>query len=193
MHYGEIIMNLIDTTEKLAQFCDILKTQPFITVDSEFIRERTYYPKLCLLQLGYDGGAAIVDPLAKGLDLSPFFAVLDNPNIVKVFHAGRQDIEIFYNLTGKIPANIFDTQIAAMVCGFAENIGYGNLVQAITGVELDKSCRLTDWSIRPLDENQLVFKRNNVIIPARSKDKIQKSSMNIIGVNNLRDIINKIF
>ena len=156
MYYGEIIMNLIDTTEKLAQFCEILNTQPFITVDSEFIRERTYYPKLCLLQLGYDGGAAIVDPLAKGLDLSPFFAVLDNPNIVKVFHAGRQDIEIFYNLTGKIPANVFDTQIAAMVCGFAENIGYGNLVQAITGVELDKSCRLTDWSIRPLDENQQI-------------------------------------
>ena len=162
MHYGEIIMNLIDTTEKLAQFCDILKTQPFITVDSEFIRERTYYPKLCLLQLGYDGDAAIVDPLAKGLDLSPFFTVLDNPNIVKVFHAGRQDIEIFYNLTGKIPANVFDTQIAAMVCGFAENIGYGNLVQAITGVELDKSCRLTDWSIRPLDENQLVYALHDV-------------------------------
>ena len=162
MYYGEIIMNLIDTTEKLAQFCEILNTQPFITVDSEFIRERTYYPKLCLLQLGYDGGSAIVDPLAKGLDLSPFFAVLDNPNIVKVFHAGRQDIEIFYNLTGKIPANVFDTQIAAMVCGFAENIGYGNLVQAITGVELDKSCRLTDWSIRPLDENQLVYALHDV-------------------------------
>lgn len=162
MHYGEIIMNLIDTTEKLAQFCEILNTQLFITVDSEFIRERTYYPRLCLLQLGYDGGAAIVDPLAKGLDLSPFFAVLDNPNIVKVFHAGRQDIEIFYNLTGKIPANVFDTQIAAMVCGFAENIGYGNLVQAITGVELDKSCRLTDWSIRPLDENQLVYALHDV-------------------------------
>lgn len=155
-------MNLIDTTEKLTQFCNILSTKPFITVDSEFIREHTYYPQLCLLQIGYDGGAAIVDPLAKNMDLTPFFAILDNPDIVKVFHAGRQDIEIFYNLTGKIPANVFDTQIAAMVCGFADNIGYGNLVQAITGVELDKSCRLTDWSIRPLDENQLVYALHDV-------------------------------
>ena len=155
-------MNLIDTTEKLSQFCDVLSKQNFITVDSEFIREHTYYPKKCLLQIGYDGDAAIVDPLAKDMDLSPFFAILDNQNIVKVFHAGRQDIEIFYNLTGKIPANVFDTQIAAMVCGFADNIGYGNLVQSITGVELDKSCRLTDWSIRPLDENQLVYALHDV-------------------------------
>ena len=155
-------MNLIDTTEKLSQFCDVLSKQNFITVDSEFIREHTYYPKLCLLQIGYDGDAAIVDPLAKDIDLSPFFAILDNQNIVKVFHAGRQDIEIFYNLTGKIPNNVFDTQIAAMVCGFADNIGYGNLVQSITGVELDKSCRLTDWSIRPLDENQLVYALHDV-------------------------------
>lgn len=155
-------MNLIDTTEKLSQFCDVLSKQNFITVDSEFIREHTYYPKLCLLQIGYDGDAAIVDPLAKDMDLSPFFAILDNQNIVKVFHAGRQDIEIFYNMTGKIPNNVFDTQIAAMVCGFADNIGYGNLVQSITGVELDKSCRLTDWSIRPLDENQLVYALHDV-------------------------------
>lgn len=155
-------MNLIDTTEKLSQFCDVLSKQNFITVDSEFIREHTYYPKLCLLQIGYDGDAAIVDPLAKDMDLSPFFAILDNQNIVKVFHAGRQDIEIFYNLTGKIPNNVFDTQIAAMVCGFADNIGYGNLVQSITGVELDKSCRLTDWSIRPLDKNQLVYALHDV-------------------------------
>lgn len=155
-------MNLIDTTEKLSQFCDVLSKQNFITVDSEFIREHTYYPKLCLLQIGYDGDAAIVDPLAKDMNLSPFFAILDNQNIVKVFHAGRQDIEIFYNLTGKIPNNVFDTQIAAMVCGFADNIGYGNLVQSITGVELDKSCRLTDWSIRPLDENQLVYALHDV-------------------------------
>lgn len=155
-------MNLIDTTEKLSQFCDVLSKQNFITVDSEFIREHTYYPKLCLLQIGYDGDAAIVDPLAKDMDLSPFFAILNNQNIVKVFHAGRQDIEIFYNLTGKIPNNVFDTQIAAMVCGFADNIGYGNLVQSITGVELDKSCRLTDWSIRPLDKNQLVYALHDV-------------------------------
>ena len=93
----------------------------------------------------------------ENLDLTPFFDILQNEKIIKVFHAGRQDIEIFYNLSGKIPQNIFDTQIAAMVCGYNENIGYGNLVHAITKVELDKSCRLTDWSIRPLDESQLQY------------------------------------
>lgn len=154
-------MQLIDTTGKLEEFCQILAQQPFITVDSEFIREHSYYPKLCLLQLGYDGGAAVVDPLAD-ISLEPFFAILQNPEIVKVFHSGRQDLEIFYNLTGKLPQNVFDTQIAAMVCGFAENIGYGNLVLAITGTELDKSCRLTDWSLRPLDEEQLVYALHDV-------------------------------
>ena len=149
-------MILIDNTKKLIEFCNILKKQPFITVDSEFIREHSYYPKLCLIQVGYDGDAAIIDPMTN-LDLSYFFDILQDNNIVKVFHAGRQDIEIFYNLSGKIPQNIFDTQIAAMVCGYSENIGYGNLVQSITKTELDKSCRLTDWSIRPLDESQLQY------------------------------------
>ena len=154
-------MNLINTDEQLVDFCKILEQQTFITVDSEFIREHSYYPKLCLLQIGYDGDAAIIDPLAN-VDLSPFFEILQNPNIVKVFHSGRQDLEIFYNLTGKIPQNVFDTQIAAMVCGFTENISYGNLVHAITHTELDKSCRLTDWSKRPLEEDQLEYALGDV-------------------------------
>lgn len=154
-------MNLIDTDEKLIKFCQILEKQLFITVDSEFLREHSYYPRLCLLQIGYDGGSAIIDPLSK-TDLSPFFDILANKKITKVFHAGRQDVEIFYNFTGKIPENIFDTQIAAMVCGFGENVSYGTLVHEITSVELDKSCRLTDWSIRPLDENQLEYALNDV-------------------------------
>ena len=154
-------MNLIDTDEKLKDFCKILKKQDFITVDSEFLREKSYYPYLCLLQIGYDGGSAIVDPIAK-VDLSPFFDILQDEKIVKVFHAGRQDVEIFYNLTGKLPQNIFDTQIAAMVCGFGENVSYGNLVKEICGVELDKSCRLTDWSLRPLDEEQLEYALHDV-------------------------------
>lgn len=154
-------MNLINTSEKLVDFCKILEKQPFITVDSEFIREHSYYPKLCLLQIGYDGDAAIIDPLA-GVDLSPFFDILQNPNIVKVFHAGRQDIEIFYNLDGRVPQNVFDTQIAAMVCGFTENIGYSNLVHAILHIDLDKSQRLTDWSLRPLDESQLEYALGDV-------------------------------
>lgn len=149
-------MQLIDNDEKLKEFCSILNNQPFITVDSEFIREHCYYPRLCLLQVAYDGEAAIIDPLAN-LDLTPFFDILQNPDIVKVFHSGRQDIEIFYNLTGHTPKNVFDTQIAAMVCGFTENISYGNLVHDITHVDLDKSQRLTDWSLRPLDESQLKY------------------------------------
>ncbi len=154
-------MKLINTDEDLCAFCEILKKQSFITVDSEFIREHSYYPLLCLLQVGYDGDAAIIDPLAK-VDLSPFFDILQNPDIVKVFHSGRQDIEIFYNLTGKVPQNVFDTQIAAEVCGFAEHIGYGNLVRAITGCDIDKSCRLTDWSKRPLEEDQLEYALGDV-------------------------------
>ena len=149
-------MLLIDNTEKLNDFCKILQKQPFITVDSEFIREHSYYPKLCLIQVAYDGDSAIIDPLSKA-DLSAFFDILQNPDIVKVFHSGKQDIEIFYNLTGQTPKNVFDTQIAAMVCGFTENIGYGNLVREITHVDLDKSQRLTDWSLRPLDESQLQY------------------------------------
>ncbi len=149
-------MHLIDTTEKLNDFCKILETQDYITVDSEFIREHSYYPKLCLIQVAYDGDSAIIDPLSPA-DLSAFFDILQNPNIVKVFHSGKQDIEIFYNLTGHTPKNVFDTQIAAMVCGFTENIGYGNLVREITHIDLDKSQRLTDWSLRPLDESQLQY------------------------------------
>ena len=154
-------MNLINTDAQLVDFCKILEKQPFITVDSEFIREHSYYPKLCLLQVGYDGDAAIIDPLAN-VDLTPFFEILQNPDIVKVFHAGRQDIEIFYNLDGHVPQNVFDTQIAAMVCGFAENIGYGNLVHEILHIDLDKSRRLTDWSLRPLDEAQLEYALGDV-------------------------------
>lgn len=154
-------MLLIDTTEKLNDFCNLLKKQPFITVDSEFIREHCYYPRLCLLQVACETEAAIIDPLSNA-DLSAFFDILQNADIVKVFHACKQDIEIFYNLTGNIPQNVFDTQIAAMVCGFAENIGYGNLVQEITHVDLDKSRRLTDWSLRPLDEAQLQYAISDV-------------------------------
>lgn len=149
-------MLLINDTAKLTEFCNLLKKQKYITVDSEFIREHSYYSKLCLLQVACDDEEAIIDPLSK-VDLSPFFEILQDENIVKVFHAGRQDIEIFYNLTGKTPRNVFDTQIAAMACGFTDSIGYGNLVQEILHINLDKSNRLTDWSIRPLDEEQLKY------------------------------------
>lgn len=155
-------MQIIETTDELIKLCKKLEQQSFITVDSEFVREKTYYSKLCLIQVGWLENAAIIDPLAPDLNLHPFLEILQNPNILKVFHSGRQDIEIFYNLSGKIPTPIFDTQIAAMACGFGTTISYDNLVMLVTGIELDKSSRLTDWSKRPLDKRQLEYALRDV-------------------------------
>ena len=155
-------MRIIENTEALNALCSELRQQSFITVDSEFVREKTYYPKLCLLQIGWVDDAAIVDPLAPNMDFAAFFDVLADEKILKVFHSGRQDIEIFYNMSGKIPTPIFDTQIAAMVCGFGPSISYDNLVRAITKVDLDKSSRLTDWSKRPLATKQLEYALRDV-------------------------------
>jgi len=150
-------MELITTTAEVAAFSARASKFDFITVDTEFLRETTYWPKLCLLQAATDDEAVLIDPLAPGLDLSPFFAVLDDPAVTKVFHAARQDIEIFVKLTGRVPANIFDTQVAASVCGFGDSVSYDNLVRAICNVELDKSSRFTDWSARPLSEKQRLY------------------------------------
>ena len=154
-------MNIITTTEALAAFCAIAATHPYVTVDTEFLRERTYYSKLCLLQLAYPGkdddSAAIVDPLVEGLSLEPLYDLFRNPAVVKVFHAARQDLEIFCVEAGVIPAPLFDTQVAAMVCGFGEQAGYETLVRKIAKAEVDKSSRFTDWSRRPLSEAQMVY------------------------------------
>ncbi|WP_137151968.1 ribonuclease D [Devosia sp. FKR38] len=150
-------MDLIVSTDVLAQFCERAAKFDFVTVDTEFLRETTYWPKLCLIQVATDDEAVLIDPLVAGFDLSPFYALLANPAVVKVFHAARQDIEIFVKATGKVPANIFDTQIAASVCGFGDSVSYDNLVRSITGVELDKSSRFTDWSARPLTEKQRLY------------------------------------
>ena len=150
-------MELITTTGALAEFCARATQFDFVTVDTEFLRETTYWPKLCLLQAATPDEAILVDPLADGLSLQPFFELLANARIVKVFHAARQDIEIFVKLSGQVPQNIFDTQIAASVCGFGDSISYDNLVRAVTGVELDKSSRFTDWSHRPLTEKQRLY------------------------------------
>ena len=153
---------MITTTEQLAELCQHLKKFPFVTLDTEFIREKTYYPQLCLIQIAGPDREACIDPLAKDIDLSPLFDLLQNPKIVKVFHAARQDVEIFYHLTGKIPTPLFDTQIAAMVCGYGDSVGYQQLVQDITGVSLDKSLRFTDWHRRPLTEEQVKYALNDV-------------------------------
>ncbi len=150
-------MDLITTTNVLADFCERAQKFDFVTVDTEFLRETTYWPKLCLIQAATDDEAVLIDPLAPGLDLAPFFALLANPNVTKVFHAARQDVEIFVKLTGAVPHNIFDTQIAASVCGFGDSISYDNLVRSIVKIELDKSSRFTDWSARPLSEKQRLY------------------------------------
>ncbi|WCA59686.1 ribonuclease D [Agrobacterium tumefaciens] len=148
---------MIETTAALAEACTELAKSEFITIDTEFLRETTFWPELCLVQMASPTLEVLIDPLAKGLDLTPLFELMANPDVVKVFHAARQDIEIIYHLGGLIPHPIFDTQVAAMVCGFGDSISYDQLVQKIKNVQIDKSSRFTDWSRRPLTEKQLDY------------------------------------
>jgi ribonuclease D len=149
-------MTPITTTAELASFCDKLKGQPFVAVDTEFMRETTYWPKLCLIQAAAPNVEATIDPQAEGLDLSCFLDVLRDESILKVFHAARQDVEIFNNL-GAMPKPLFDTQVAGMAAGFGEQIAYDALVRQMLKLELDKSSRFTDWSRRPLSDAQLSY------------------------------------
>lgn len=149
--------DIITTTEDLAAACGRLSGFEFVTVDTEFMRETTYWPKLCIIQIASTDEAVIVDAEAPGLDLAPFFALMANEKVVKVFHAARQDIEIVWHLGGLLPKPIFDTQVAAMVCGFGESISYDQLVGRITGHPIDKSSRFTDWSRRPLTPQQVDY------------------------------------
>lgn len=148
----------ITDTETLATALAPLADQPFVTVDTEFLRETTYWPKLCLVQIaGPDRQPILIDPLADGLSLDPLFQLLTNGRVVKVFHAARQDIEIFVNLTGDVPHPIFDTQVAASVCGYGEAVGYEAIATKLAGARIDKSNRFTDWSRRPLTDKQLAY------------------------------------
>ncbi len=147
-------MSLITSNHELAEACRRFADHPFITVDTEFLRETTFWPQLCVVQIASPDEAIAVDALSEGIDLSPVFALMANKAVVKVFHAARQDIEIVWNLARLIPTPLFDTQVAAMVCGFGEQIAYGELVQSVCKVTLDKSSRFTDWSRRPLSEAQ---------------------------------------
>jgi ribonuclease D len=154
-------MQTITTTEALAEFCAKAKAQPYVTVDTEFLRERTYWSKLCLVQLAIppakDGEAVLVDPLAEGLDLAPLHDLFRHEATVKVFHAARQDLEIFFVEAGLFPKPLFDTQVAAMVCGFGEQVGYETLVRKVARQQLDKTSRFTDWSRRPLTDAQKTY------------------------------------
>ena len=149
---------LITDTETLEQLCERLARSDFVAVDTEFMRENTYWPDLCLIQIGDIDEAAAIDPKADGLDMTPLLDLLvDNEDVLKVFHAGSQDIEIIYNITGRTPHPLFDTQIAAMALGLGEQVGYSNLVESLVGKSLDKGARFTDWARRPLDKRQIDY------------------------------------
>src|SRR3954451_22048607 len=149
---------LITDSDSLKSLCERLRRSSFVAVDTEFMRENTYWPDLCLVQVGNQEEAAAIDPKAEGLDLTPLLDLLvANEDVLKVFHAGGQDVEIIYNLTGKTPHPIFDTQIAAMALGLGEQVGYSNLVESLIGKTLDKGARFTDWARRPLDKRQIDY------------------------------------
>lgn len=154
--YG-LVMTIITTNEALAELCSELARPGWFTIDTEFMRDRTYWSKLCLIQVASDDVAAIIDPLAGGLDFAPLYDLLADTSVVKVFHAGRQDIEIFHQMGGVIPSPIFDSQVAAMVLGFGDSISYDALCRKILGEQIDKSSRFTDWSRRPLSTRQLDY------------------------------------
>lgn len=155
-------MDIITDTAKLERLCASLVSADFIAIDTEFMRERTYWPKLCLVQLAGPADAVVIDALAEGLDLGPLFRLLNEAPVLKVFHAARQDIEIFHHQSGRIPKPVFDTQIAAMVCGFGDSVSYETLVANLAMARIDKAMRFTDWAHRPLSEKQLQYALSDV-------------------------------
>jgi ribonuclease D len=167
-------MTLIAENAALARFCAEQKAASFIAVDTEFLRERTYWPILCLVQVAGPKAAAAIDALAPGIDLTPLLALMADPNVLKVFHAARQDVEIFFNLSGAVPEPLFDTQVAAMVCGFGDAASYETLVSKLAQTSLDKSSRFTDWSKRPLTERQIRYALADVVHLRTVYEKLQQ-------------------
>ena len=155
-------MAVIADSTSLTKFCDRLIKSSYITVDTEFMRDQTYWPRLCLVQIADEHEAAAIDTLAKGIDITPLLNLLTNPRILKIFHAARQDLEIFYRLMSRLPSPIFDTQVAAMVCGFGDSAGYDTLVRKLTDETIDKSSRFTDWALRPLSQRQINYALGDV-------------------------------
>jgi ribonuclease D len=156
-------VSLITTTEELEAACRRLARHPYVTVDTEFLRETTFWPILCVVQLASDDEALAIDALAQGLDLQPLLGLMADEDVVKVFHAARQDLEIFWKLSGVLPTPLFDTQVAAMVCGYGDQVSYSEIVQSICRVTIDKSSRFTDWARRPLAETQIAYALGDVI------------------------------
>ncbi len=153
---------LITVTAELAAFCASVASDSYITVDTEFLRETTYYPKLCLIQIAGAKATALIDPLAAGLSLQPFYDLMANAAVLKVFHAATQDIEILVNMANLVPTPVFDTQIAAMVCSFGDQVGYEAIVRKLVGAQIDKSSQFTDWSRRPLTHKQMAYALSDV-------------------------------
>lgn len=166
-------MTVITETRPLAELCARLAQLPYITVDTEFMRERTYWPVLCLVQVAGPDEAVGIDALAPGIDLSPLFELMANPNVLKVFHAARQDLEIFHHLAGAVPTPIFDTQVAAMVCGFGDSVSYEALASKLANARIDKSSRFTDWARRPLTEKQVQYALSDVTHLRVAYEKIE--------------------
>jgi len=175
-------LSIIDTTQDLEAFCLRASNYPYVTIDTEFMRDKTYYAKLCLIQLAYpDQGKdsfTLIDPLAEKISLQPFFELLAKESVVKVFHSGRQDLEIFFNKTGKLPKPLFDTQIAAMVCGFGDQVAYETLVNQIAEKRIDKSSRFTDWSKRPLTDKQVNYALSDVTFLRNIYEKLSEELNN---------------
>jgi len=189
-------LSIIDTTQDLEAFCLKASKYPYVTIDTEFMREKTYYAKLCLIQLAFPekgkDSFALIDPLAEKISLQSFFDLLANESVIKVFHSGRQDLEIFFNKTGALPKPIFDTQIAAMVCGFGDQVAYETLVNHIVEKRIDKSSRFTDWSKRPLTHKQIDYALSDVTFLRTIYEKLNEelsSSKRLSWVKEEFDIL----
>jgi ribonuclease D len=167
-------MTLITDPAEAAAFLDRQRAADFITIDTEFMRESTYWPRLCLVQVAGPAEAAAIDPIAAGMDLAPLLALLADRAVLKVFHSARQDIEIFFHMMGAVPAPVFDTQVAAMVCGFGDAVGYETLVGKLAGATIDKTSRFTDWSHRPLTERQIRYALADVVHLRPAYEKLRR-------------------
>lgn len=187
-------MSVITTNDQLKALCDRLEKSEYITVDTEFLRDKTYYSKLCLIQVADDREYHAIDALAPGIDLDPFYDLLRNENILKVFHASRQDIEIFVNEKGVVPKPLFDSQVAAMVCGYGDSIGYEKLVMSLADATLDKSTRITDWSRRPLTQRQIDYALGDVthlrVIYKKLNRQLEKSGRSHWLSEEMSDLTN---
>ncbi len=172
-------MTIITETEALAAFCARQSGSDFVAVDTEFMRERTYWPILCLVQVAGAQEAVAVDALAPGIDLAPLLALMADRRVLKVFHAARQDLEIFFQLAGNVPHPVFDTQVASMVCGFGDSVSYETLVKRLAGAALDKASRFTDWAQRPLTERQIRYALADVVHLRTVYERLQQ----ILGKN----------